>query len=191
MISLSLEDIVFLLSGLLGLGLAVVIVVFGDQLGETLDRLHVGVATAGAPVAGLLAGFLALFGLGGLVAVRIPGVHGGFAVLAGMIAGVIGVVGAWALIGAARRADSPGAPSMRDLVGRPASVAVAISAGRFGSVYVRAEGRTHEYSATASADIATGARVTVTGAVGNGLVVALIESPTAPRVLTEEDEPDA
>ena len=62
-------------------------------------------------------------------------------------------------------------------------------AGRFGSVYVRAEGRTHEYSATAVADIGAGAEVTVTGAVGDGLVVAAIEAPPRARVLSDEDHP--
>jgi membrane protein implicated in regulation of membrane protease activity len=190
MISASLEDIVYVACGLIGLVLAAATVALGDQLGELLDRAGVGVETARAPVAALLIGFIGLFGAGGLVAVRVLGIHGGFAVLAGLIAGVVGAVAAGALSGYVRAAESPGAPSMRELVGRPASVAVAIAAGRFGSVYVRAEGRTHEYSATAPSDIPVGAHVTVTGAVGNGLVVALIESPTAARVLSDEHDSD-
>jgi membrane protein implicated in regulation of membrane protease activity len=190
MISVSLEDIIFGACALIGLGLALATVVFGYQLGEVLDRLNIGVETSRAAVAALLIGFIAMFGVGGLVAVRLLGVHGGYAVLAGMVVGVAGAVAGWALSGYVRASENPGTPSMRDLVGRPASVAVAIAAGRFGSVYVRAEGRTHEYSATASADIPTGAQVTVTGAVGNGLVVAPIQSPTAARVLTDDDEPD-
>jgi membrane protein implicated in regulation of membrane protease activity len=188
MISASLEDIVFVACGLIGLALAVATVVLGDQLGEVLDRLGIGVETARAPVAALLIGFIGLFGAGGLVAVRVLGIHGGFAVLAGMVAGVVGAGVGWAVSSLVRESERLAAPSIRDLVGRPASVAVAIAAGRFGSVYVRAEGRTHEYSATASADIPAGAHVTVTGAVGNGLVVAAIESPTAARVLSDEDD---
>jgi membrane protein implicated in regulation of membrane protease activity len=72
---------------------------------------------------------------------------------------------------------------MRDLVGREASVAVAIPAGRFGSVYVRTRGETREYSATASADIPAGAVVTVTGALGNGLVVAAVEAQSTESLL--------
>jgi membrane-bound ClpP family serine protease len=187
--NVALEDIVFVTCGLAGLVLAVASVAFGDQLGELLDRVGIGVETARAPVAALLIGFISLFGVGGLVAVRILGVHGGFAVLAAMVAGVIGAIVGWAVSAFVRDAEREGAPSMRELVGQPASVAVAIAAGRFGSVYVRAEGRTHEYSATASTDILAGARVTVTGAVGNGLVVAAIDSPMTPPVLADEDEP--
>ena len=190
MISVSLEDIVFAAFGLIGLVLAVATVVFGYELGEALDRLGVDVETARAPVAALLIGFISLFGLGGLVAVRILGLHGGFAVLAGLVSGVVGAVAGRALSEYLRASENPGPPSMRELVGRPASVAVAIPAGRFGSVYIKAEGRTHEYSATASADIPAGAHVTVNGAVGNGLVVARVEAPPAPRVLTDDANPD-
>jgi membrane protein implicated in regulation of membrane protease activity len=190
MISLTVEDIVFAAFGLVGLFLAVATVVFGIELGEALDRLGIGVETARAPVAALLIGFISLFGLGGLVAVRILDLHGGFAVLAAMVSGVVGATAARALSEYLRASENPGSPSMRDLVGRPASVAVAIAAGRFGSVYIKAEGRTHEYSATAAADIPAGAQVTVTGAVGNGLVVARVEAPPAPRVLTDDADPD-
>ena len=98
MTNVSLEDIVFAAFGLIGLGLAVATVAYGEQLGELLDRLGVGVETSRAPVAALLIGFVALFGFGGLIAVRL-GVHGGFAVLAGMIAGLAGAAAAWALSG--------------------------------------------------------------------------------------------
>jgi membrane protein implicated in regulation of membrane protease activity len=190
MISISLEDLVFAAFGLAGLVLAVATVVFGYELGEALDRLGVGVETARAPVAALLIGFISLFGLGGLVAVRILDVHGGFAVLAGMVSGVLGAIAARAVSEYLRASEYPGPPSMRELVGRPATVAVAVPAGRFGSVYVKAEGRTHEYSATAGTDIPAGAQVTVTGAVGNGLVVARVEAVPPPRVLTDDADPD-
>ena len=49
---------------------------------------------------------------------------------------------------------------------------VAIPAGRNGSVWVKAEGQTHEFSATAAVDIPAGASVTVTGIAGTGLIVA-------------------
>jgi hypothetical protein len=80
---------------------------------------------------------------------------------------------------------------MRELVGRPASVAVAITAGGFGSVYVKAQGRTHEYSATASVDIGAGAEVNVTGAVGDALMVAMTDSAPATRVLADDDQPNS
>jgi hypothetical protein len=55
---------------------------------------------------------------------------------------------------------------------------VAIPAGRFGSVWVKAEGQTHEFGATASVDIPAGSTVTVTGIAGTGLIVAPLTSPT-------------
>jgi membrane protein implicated in regulation of membrane protease activity len=187
MINVSLEDLVFAAFAVVGLALAVATVVFDERLGGLIEALHLDAETRGAPVAAILIGFVSMFGVGGLIAVRLLGVHAGFAVLAGMVGGVIGAVVAVALIGLVRNADSPGPPSIRDLVGRPASVAVAIPAGRFGSVYVKAEGQTHEFSATASVDIAAGTTVTVTGALGNGLVVAPIEAPPARPVLDGDD----
>jgi membrane protein implicated in regulation of membrane protease activity len=121
----------------------------------------------------VLLGFLSVFGVGGLVATYVLHAGGAAAALAAVVAGVVGAALAWRLLPVLRE-SSPSPLSVRDLVGREASVVVPIPAGRFGSVYVRAEGGTHEYSATASADIAEGTRVTVTGALGSGLVVAPI-----------------
>jgi hypothetical protein len=66
-------------------------------------------------------------------------------------------------------------------VGRQASVAVSIPAGRFGSVWVKAEGQTHEFSATSAVDIPAGTAVTVTGTAGTGLVVAPLAQPSTPN----------
>jgi hypothetical protein len=44
-------------------------------------------------------------------------------------------------------------------------------------VYVKAEGQTHEFTATAGVDLSSGTPITVTGVAGNGLVVA--PQPTA------------
>jgi membrane-bound ClpP family serine protease len=189
MISPSLEDIVFGSCALVGLVLAALAVVFGDRLRDLVDQVNPDLEGAAPMVAALLMGFLLLFGAGGLVAVRLVGVHGAFAVLAGMAAGGVGAVLGWTLVTSRRGADALGRPSMRDLVGGVATVAVAIPAGRFGSVYVRSKGQTHEYSATAMADIPVGVRVSITGGVGDGVVVARIESPIAARVLSDDGDP--
>src|SRR6266498_3873824 len=55
--------------------------------------------------------------------------------------------------------------------------AATIPAGRLGSVYVKAEGQTHEVTATAPVDVAPGTTVSITGVSGPGLVVA----PLAPN----------
>jgi membrane protein implicated in regulation of membrane protease activity len=63
---------------------------------------------------------------------------------------------------------------MRDLIGDDAYVSVAIPAGRYGSVLVKKEGQTHEFSATASIDIPSGTVARVSGVAGNGLIVQAI-----------------
>jgi membrane protein implicated in regulation of membrane protease activity len=185
MITVPVEDAVFIVCALIGLVLLLVTVVFDDILGGLLDALHVDVDVGGTSLAPLLLGFVSMFGIGGLIATQLLDVHGGQAAVGGVVAGVIGAVLASTLFGVLRRSETAAPFSIRDLVGRDASVAVAIPAGRFGSVYVKAEGQTHEYSATAAIDIPSGTRVTVTAALGNGLVVAPIEAPVPARPLSE------
>ena len=59
---------------------------------------------------------------------------------------------AYLLFGLLRRAEAAEPFSIKDLVGDDAFVAVGIPAGRYGSVLVKKEGQTHEFSATASTD---------------------------------------
>ena len=61
--------------------------------------------------------------------------------------------------------------STSDLVGHDAYVQVGIPAGHYGSVLVKAEGQTHEYSATSSVDVPAGSTVSITGVAGTGLIV--------------------
>jgi membrane protein implicated in regulation of membrane protease activity len=75
-----------------------------------------------------------------------------------------------------RRSEGTNPFSTATLVGRHASVSVGIPAGRFGSILVKAEGQTHEYSATASTDIVAGTTARVRGVAGAGLIV----EPIAP-----------
>ena len=64
-------------------------------------------------------------------------------------------------------------------LGRQASVEVGIPAGRFGSVLIKAEGQTHEFSATSSVDIPAGSAVTVIGTAGTGLLVEPLAARSA------------
>ena len=50
-------------------------------------------------------------------------------------------------------------------------------AGRHGSVIVKAEGQTHEFAATADADIPAGRTVEVIGVAGTGLIVRDTATP--------------
>ena len=71
-----------------------------------------------------------------------------------------------------------------DLIGRDAYVQVGIPAGRYGSVLVKAEGQTHEFSATSPIEIVVGSVVRVSGIAGTGLIVEPI-TPPAPAPATE------
>ncbi len=181
MITVPVEDLVFIVCALLGGALLLVTVIFDDILGGILDALHIGFEVGGTSLAPLLIAFVAMFGVGGLFATQIIDVHGGQAALVGTGFGGAGVALVLLLFNTFRRAEGKAPFSLDDLVGRIATVAVAIPAGRLGSVYVRAEGQTHEFGATAASDIPSGQSVQVTGIHGNGLVVGPItEEPAAP-----------
>ena len=134
MITVSVEDAVFVGAAVVGVALLLASFVFDAQLRRAPGALRVVV------------GFVSMFGVGGLIATRLLDVHGGGAAAAGVVAALIGAVLGSALFGLGRTSESRGPVSMRDLVGGPASVAVSIPAGRFGSVYVKAEGRYSRYN---------------------------------------------
>ena len=67
-------------------------------------------------------------------------------------------------------------------MGDEAYVSVGIPAGRYGSVLVKAEGQTHEFSATSDQEIPAGRTVTITGTAGTGVIVrdeAAVAAPVA------------
>ena len=121
-------------------------------------------------------------GVGGLFATQVLGVHAGPAAIIGTIGGVIGFLIVYVMFTMLRRSEGSNPFSTSSLVGRQASVAVGIPAGHFGSVLVKAEGQTHELSATASVDIPAGTAVTVVGTAGIGLVVEPLARATSPHV---------
>jgi membrane protein implicated in regulation of membrane protease activity len=119
----------------------------------------------------LLLSFVSMFGVGGIFASQVLDVHGAQAAMWGVGFGLVGLGIAYVIFSALQRAESPAPFSTADLVGRDAFVQVAIPAGRYGSVLVKAEGQTHEYSATASIDIVAGSVARVRGVAGGGLIV--------------------
>ena len=181
MITIPVEDLVFVVCALVGGALLLITVIFDDILGGIFDALHIGIEIGGTSLAPLLIAFVAMFGVGGLFATQVLNVHGGQAALVGAGFGTGGVGLVYALFSTFRRAEGARPFSLEDLVGRLGSVAVAIPAGRLGSVYVKAEGQNHEFSATAGTDIPSGSSVRVIAVHGNGLVVAPVtEAPEAP-----------
>jgi membrane protein implicated in regulation of membrane protease activity len=174
-ITVPIEDLVFVVCVLVGGALLLITVLVDDILGGILDALHMGFDIGGVSLMPLLLAFVSMFGVGGLIATQVFDVHGGRAALIGTAFGGVGFAVAWALFQILRRSEGANPFSTADLVGRDAYVAVGIPAGKFGSVYVKAEGQTHEFSATASVDIGAGSSVRVTGVAGAGLIVTPVQ----------------
>ena len=174
MIDIPVEDFVFIVCTLVGGGLLLITVLVDDILGAVID-FDLG----GVSLMPLLLSFVSMFGVGGLFATQVLDVHGG---QAGLIGGVFGLVGlgiAYGVFSLLQRSQAPPAFSTRDLIGSDAFVAIGIPAGRQGSVYVKAEGQTHEFSATSSVDVASGTPVTITAVAGHGLIVTPVVTPAA------------
>jgi len=170
-ITIPIEDLVFVLAALVGGGLLLVTVLLDDVLGGILDALHVDFSIGGVSLMPPLLAFIAMFGVGGIFATQVLDLHGGRAAIVGVAFGAVGYAVAFALFRALRRAEGGRPFGLPDLVGRDGAVSVAIPQGRLGTVYVRAEGQTHEISATAAEDLPAGTPVRVTGVAGMGLVV--------------------
>ena len=169
MFEIPVEDFIFVVCALIGGGLLLITVLVDDILGAVFD-FDVG----GVSLMPLLLSFVSMFGVGGLFATQVLDVHGGQAAMWGTGLGVVGLGIAYALFSMLRRAEAPEPFSTRDLIGRDAYVQVAIPAGRYGSVLVKAEGQTHEFSATATTDVPAASIVRVTGVAGAGLIVEAI-----------------
>ncbi|HEV8547138.1 MAG TPA: hypothetical protein VGQ64_12650 [Candidatus Limnocylindrales bacterium] len=179
MVQVPVEDLVFVVCTLVGGGLLLVSVLVDDILGGILDALNIGFDIAGVSLMPLALAFVSMFGVGGLFATQVLDVHGGPAALTGALTGAAGFGVAFVLFSVMRRSEGATPFSTRTLVGRDAYVGVGIPAGRNGSVYVKAEGQTHEFSATASIDIPAGSTVRITGTAGTGLIVTPITEPSS------------
>lgn len=179
-ITVPIEDLVFVLAALVGGGLLLVTVVLDDVLGGILDAIHVDFSIGGISLMPPLLAFIAMFGVGGIFAGQVLGLHGGAASIVGVGFGLVGFAVAFLLFRTLKRAEGTRPFSIGDLVGQQGSVSVTIPAGRLGTVYVRAEGQTHEISATSPEEITSGTAVKVVGTAGMGLVVErLLPQPIA------------
>jgi len=197
-ITIPIEDLVFVLAALVGGGLLLITVLLDDILGGILESLNIDFSIGGVSLMPPLLAFIAMFGVGGIFATQVLDLHGGPAAAVGVGFGLVGFAVAYLLFRALRRAEGAKPYSIGDLVGREGSVSVTIPTGRLGTVYVRAEGQTHELSATAGEEIPSGTPIRVTGTAGMGLVVERLAAPTvapppatpAPEA-TKGDAPDA
>lgn len=182
MIDIPVEDFVFVVCALVGGGLLLITVLLDDILGAIFN-FDIG----GVSLMPLLLSFVSMFGVGGLFATQVLDVHGGQAAIWGGGFGLVGLGLAYGVFSALRRAEAPEPFSTRDLIGRDAFVQVGIPAGRYGSVLVKAEGQTHEFTATSSQEIVTGTVARVSGVAGVGLIVEPIIPATMPASAGETD----
>jgi membrane protein implicated in regulation of membrane protease activity len=169
MIEIPIEDWIFVVAALIGGVLLLLTVVFDDLIGGLLDGF--GFDIGGTSLTPILLGFIGMFGAGGLFATQVLDVHGGQAAVIAVIAGAGGALLAGGLFRLLQRSETDEPFRMDDLVGVSAYVSVAIPAGRFGSVLVKAEGQTHEFAATADRDVPAGRTVTIAGVAGSGVIV--------------------
>ncbi|MCI0344396.1 MAG: hypothetical protein L0221_02985 [Chloroflexi bacterium] len=188
-ITIPIEDFVFVVCALVGGGLLLITVLVDDVLGGVLDALHIGFDIGGVSLMPPLLAFVAMFGVGGIIATQTFDIHGGQAALIGTGFGAVGFGLALGLFRMLRKAEGGRPFSLQDLIGTDAAVSTAIPAGRHGSVYVRAEGQTHEISATSSVDVAAGTVVKVAAVAGTALLVTPIAPVSSPAPEAPDPEP--
>ena len=184
MFEIPVEDFVFVVCTLVGGGLLLITVLLDDLIGGLFDSFEVDIG--GASLMPLLLSFVAMFGVGGLFATQVLDVHGAGAAGVGFLSGLIGAGLAFGLFRFLRESTSPSPFSPRDLVGEDAHVSVAIPASGWGTVYLAADGQTHELRATSTNDLSSGQTVRIRGVAGAGLVVE-----PAVRPWPDQSQPDA
>lgn len=171
-ITVDVANAVFLVFMVVGGVLLFTSVVLGDLLGGVLDALHFSVDIGGVSLMPVLLGFVAMFGVGGLIGTELFRLGSGPATIVGVAFGAAGATTVQVMFRVIRRAQTPPPFSLRDLVGQTGRVSVTIPAGRYGSVLLSYEGQVHNLTATAETDIPAGSNVRVTAAIGSTLVVA-------------------
>ena len=169
-------DLVFGGCLLIGGGLLLLTLIFDDLLGGFLNAFHFGLDLGGVSPTPVLLGFVAMFGVGGLLGIHGFGIGVGLATLVGVIAGVLGAGVVLMAFRFLRQAESTDTFSLEDMVGSTGRVSVGIPANRFGTVLISFAGASHNMTATADAEIPAGRVVKVVAVAGTNLVVA----PTSP-----------
>src|SRR2546430_12229560 len=100
-------DLVFGGCLLVGGGLLLLTLIFDDLFGGVLNAIHFGLDLGGVSPTPVLLGFVAMFGVGGLLGIHGFGVGVGIATLIGVVAGGIGAGGVLGAFPALRPARPP------------------------------------------------------------------------------------
>ncbi len=170
MISLDVGNLVFLACLLVGGGLLLVSIVFGELL-DVAGGLGLDLDFADIGVVPMVLAFVALFGAGGLfgsLSLALPGNNAAYVGIGVGIAGAVGTGLAWRLF---RRSEAQGEFHIDSLVGASGEVVVPITAGGNGEVSIVAMGAPRRFPATAVTALPIGAIVVVQQAIGGRLVV--------------------
>jgi len=169
-----------------GGGLLLLTLIFDDLFGGLLNVIHLGFDLGGVSPTPILLGFVAMFGIGGLLGVHSFGAGSGGSTLIAVVAGLLGssvVFGAFKVL---RQAESTETFSLQDMIGSTGRVSVGIPAHRFGTVLISFAGASQNMTATSDAEIPAGSVVKVVAVAGDNLVV----TPTS-TVSTEGARSDA
>jgi membrane-bound ClpP family serine protease len=175
---LSTPDLVFGICLLAGGGLLLLTLIVDDIFSGVLGAIHLGFDVAGVSPTPMLLGFVAMFGIGGLIGIHSLGAGVGVATLTGIVAGVIGSGVVFAAFKVLRQAESSDTFSLEEMVGSTGRVSVGIPANRFGTVLISFAGASHNMTATSDVEIPNGHSVKVVGVAGTNLVVAPIPVAT-------------
>jgi membrane-bound ClpP family serine protease len=178
-------DLVFVGCLVLGGGLLLLTLIFDDIFGGLLAVIHVGFDVGGVSPTPLVLGFVAMFGIGGLLGVHSFGLAIGTATLVGVVAGLIGAAVVFGSFKVLRQAESSDTFSLEDMIGSTGRVSVGIPAHRYGSVLISFAGASHSMGATADAEIPAGHVVKVVAVAGNNLVVESTSVSTAEGARTD------
>jgi membrane-bound ClpP family serine protease len=172
----STADLVFGACLLLGGGLLLLTLIFDDLFGGLLGAIHLGFDLGGVSPTPLLLGFIAMFGIAGLLGLHSFGAGVGGATLIALVGGLLGagvVFGAFRVL---RQAESTETYSLQDMVGATGRVSVGIPANRFGTVLISFAGASHNMTATSDSEIPAGRLVKVIAIAGDNLVVTATSS---------------
>ena len=168
-------DLIFGICLLAGGGLLLLTLIVDDIFSGLLGAIHFGFDVAGVSPTPMLLGFVAMFGIGGLIGLHSLGAGVGGATLTGILAGLLGSGVVFAAFKVLRQAESSDTFSLQEMVGSTGRVSVGIPANHFGTVLISFAGASHNMTATADAEIPAGRAVKVVGVAGTNLVVAPVQ----------------